>query len=645
MGEMIDKVGLEKISGVFPDSTISLYKKEPPVIDTLKTDSLKPLSLREGSSQMSVLGRDFFDANKHYREFFNLGFDFSGSNCWAVSGQRSESGKPILANDPHLIFMAPSRWYEVQLRDGDMDVTGMSFAGCPGIAIGHNRSVCWGITNLMNDDDDFIIYDKVPGDITGYKYKNQNFHLDSLIEKIQVKDSAEIYYTIKYTVQGPVISDLKKRSLVDPGGKDDFYKDKIMTFRWTGFETSDEIFSFYRINKAKNWDEFREALKDFGTPGLNFIYADTAGNIGYHAAGKIPVRKTNSYGYIYPSTDEPEWTGFIEFDRMPSMFNPKEGYLATANTNPFEWMKTDTKSRFYISYGWAPSSRLDKINEYLKIRNRYNVDEFKLLQLDNVSPYAKRITGYIIEAFKGYRTDNREILSALDRLRTWKNDLDKNEPVSAIYNEFLVKLLKNLFLQKFGERTFDDFLLICNLPLCMTERVLSDTSSGWLDYIGGSYREKRDVVIRQSLIEALETLNTRYKNTSLDEWRWGDLHKVKFIHPMGMVSALDKTFNIGPYEVGGDQTTVNNSTYSFVDAYRNDNYDDILGPSIRMITDLADMNHTYSINSTGQSGQPLHPNYEDQSRLWLFGDYKIEVMNESEMKNDKYKLLQLIPQN
>jgi penicillin amidase len=647
MGEIIDKAGIEKISGIFPDSTMSLYKKVQTEQDTTSADSLKPVSINiKGAKllrEMTVLGQDFFESNRDYRRFFNLSFDHSGSNCWVVSGQRSESGKPILANDPHLVLMAPSRWYEVHLKDRDMDVTGMSLAGVPGIAIGHNRVICWGITNLMNDDNDFIVFDKVPSDKIAYKYKDKILKMDSVTEKIQVKDSAEIYYTIRYTISGPVISGLKKRGLIDSGNESDAYSNKVMTFKWTGFEISDEIFSFYKINHAKDREEFINGLKNFGTPALNFVYADTSGNIGYKAAGLIPERRTASFGYIYPSTDELEWTGFVEFDRMPSVFNPTDGFIATANTNPFDWMRTEPKNRFYISYEWAPSSRLDRIDEYLKLRKRYNYDELKLLQLSDQSPYAKSITSFILGAFKNYSTNDAEINQALGKFRKWDYNMDSNDPMGAIFNVFLVKLIKNFYLDKFGEKAFEDFLMICNLPLNMTLRVLSDTNSGWFNQTGSDYAHRRDYVIRQSFIEALEYLNARYNNTVIDSWRWGDLHKVIFTHPLGSVSILEKSFNIGPYDIGGDQTTVNNSTYNFVDAYRNGTYIDVVGPSMRMITDLADMDHTYSINSTGQSGQPIHPNYEDQSRLWLYGDYKTVVMNESEFTGDRYKLMILIP--
>ena len=649
MGEMIDKAGIEKISEIFPDTNISIYKKVQPIPDSLHADTLKPISMHNdrysGYKKPLALGKDFFETNRSFREYFDLGFDYSASNCWAVSGQRSESGKPILANDPHLILMAPSRWYEVHLKDKNIDVTGMSLPGVPGIAIGHNRAVCWGITNLMNDDNDYIIFEKDPVNQSAYKYKNQTLQLDSINEKIKVKDSSEVYYTIKYTISGPVISDLKTKSLIGGISGPGVHQNQIMTFKWTGFEFSDEISSFYKINTSKDWEEFRNALKEFGTPGLNFIYADTAGNIGYQAAGKVPIRRSNTYNYIYPSTEEPEWTEFVEFEKMPFMFNPKEGYLATANTNPFDWLKIEPRNRFYISYGWAPSSRLATIKDYLMLRNKFNPDEFKLLQLSEVSNYAKMFSQYIIEAYKDHPAYNGKVNEVVDRFKNWNFVMDHNEPMGTIYNVFLAKLIKNLYLPKFGERVFEDFLLICNIPLNMTIRVLSDPNSGWLDTSGGSYAEKRNSIIRQSMTETIDELNARFNDSPVDFWRWGTLHMVKFVHPLGIVSALDRTFNIGPYEVGGDQTTVNNSTYSFADAYKKGTYDDVVGTSMRMITDLSDMDHTFSVNSTGQSGQPLHPNYEDQSRLWVFGDYKIVIMNESEMVHDKYKLLLLIPQN
>ena len=652
IGELVNKVGLEKTSEIFPDSSIKIFRK-PIVIDSAETDSLGKLdSLNEISSlklkEKLALGREFFRTYERYRDFFNIGCTHMGSNSWVVSGSKSETGKPILANDPHLAFMAPSKWYEVHLKSKDMDVTGMSIAGVPGVAIGHNNVIAWGLTNLMNDDNDFFLLDKDSADANKYRFGNQLYTLDSMKEKINIKDSNEVYFTVKNTILGPIISGLESRGFISEQ-VDNAYKNKLLTFKWTGFEYSDEVDAFYRINRAKNWEEFKKGLKEFGAPAQNFIYADTSGNIGYKAAGKIPIRKTeNKNDYIYPTFSNMEWTGFIDFNELPEEYNPKQGYIVTANTNPNDWLKTDNKINYYISYIWEPSSRFDRINSVLHGGFKFNVSEQKSLQSSYKSPYAKEISEYITNAFNGYTITDSETSKVLELLKDWDGDMPPNDPMGSIYNVFFIKLLKNIYLDELGEDVFHDFVLIPNIPFRSTLLLLKNynkNNTQWIDDVNTGKIETQDEIIRKSLFEALDFLKKKFNTNDVNSWHWGVLHKVTFKHPLGIVPLLAKSFNIGPFEVGGDQTTVNNSEYSFNDAIRYGTFDNTLGPSMRIITDLADMQHSYSVNTTGESGQPLHPDYADQTRLWLYNDYKLIITNELEMLDNGYNLLILKPEN
>lgn len=646
-GKLVNKVGLEKVSEIFPDTTISIYKKPAEVIDSTETDSLKELSLSR-INEITALGNGFFKSYSNYRDFFYINCTHLGSNSWVVSSGKSETGKPLLANDPHLAFMAPSKWYEVHLRSSFVDVAGMSLPGVPGIAIGHNRTISWGLTSLMNDDNDFFIFEREQANLNFYRYNNRLYRLDSLKEKIFVKDSNEVDIIVKNTIIGPVVSELKSRGFISQT-INDLYKNKILTFRWTGFEYSDEISAFYRINTAKNWNEFKEGLKEFCTPAQNFIYADTAGNIGYKAAGKIPIRKTeNKNDYIYPAETNMEWTGFVEFDELPEIFNPKDSFIVTANTNPFNWLKIENNNRFYISYFWEPSSRFERIHEILSSGFKFNVNEFKLIQSSYSSPYAKDIIGFLLAAFKDDKNLDNETAEALNILKNSNGDMPANNAAGAVYNAFFIELLKNIYLDELGEDAFHDFLLIPNMPFRSTQLILKNYSPDnplWLDNINTPQLETRDEIIRKSFLDALAFLKSKYGNPDVNSWRWGEIHKVTFMHPLGIVPELAGTFNIGPYEVGGDQTSVNNSEYSFNDAIKKGTYNNLLGPSMRMIVDLSNMTSTCTVNSTGQNGQPLHPNYSDQTRLWQYGDMKTIVLNETDMLDKNYNLLILIPEN
>lgn len=653
-GEIINKVGLEKAGEIFPDTSFALYKKQidsTSIKDSTEksTGSILP---QLGFQQTASLGKDFFNSYINYRTFFNINNSHSGSNAWVVSGEKSMTGKPIIANDPHLGFQAPSKWYEMQLTDYSTDVRGMTIAGIPAVVIGNNNYIGWGMTNLMNDDNDFLILQRDTADNNKYYLKNQLLALDSLNEKIKVKDSLEADFTIKLTKTGPVISDLKQRGFAGTGAPDDNdnpqFKDKLLTFKWTGFEYSDEISTFYKIDNARSWDDFKNGLKDFNVPATNFIYADINGNIGYHVGGKIPIRKTNNNtSYIYPQQGDLEWEGFIDFDKLPEAYNPKEGFLLTANTNPFDYLKTDPKSRYYIAYLWEPSSRFDEIKGFLESKSKLDVDEFRLMQMSYESPYAKEVTKYLLEAFKDYSTNDPDgyIKWCMEKFRTWNGEMKPDGAIGSVYNAFFTFLLKNTYADQLGDKVFYDFLTIQNMPYRTTMNLLRSSGSIWFDNSNTPSVEKKNDIIRKSLIDAITFLKTKFSNPDINTWNWGELHTVKFRHPMGSVPALDKTFNIGPFEVGGDQTTVNNSEYSFNDVIKTGEFNNILGPSMRIIVSMGDTEHPLSVNTTGQSGQPLHPNYQDQARLWQFGEYKSNTMSEPEMISKAYKLLILLPKN
>lgn len=648
LGELVSKVGLERTSEIFPDTNITIYKK--PVIENDSTDEKEKHAAGEMEyfKQVSCLGHDFFQLNESYRKFLNINGSHIGSNSWVISSEKSATGKPILANDPHLALQAPSRWYEVMIKGGDIDVRGMSFPGIPGIVIGNNRFIAWGLTNLMNDDNDFVILKRDTAGNNKYVYKNQSYELDSIKEKIYVKDSLESEFVIKTTSLGPVISDLKIRGFADylqDDNNDNPYKDKLMTFKWTGFEISDDILSFYRINTSKNWEDFKIALKDFCVPAQNFTYADIYGNIGYHAAGKIPIRKTgNNNNYLFPSEDELEWTGFVDFEKMPNSFNPKEGYIVTANTDPFEWQK-DQKDKCYISYLWEPTSRFDRISEFLKSRSVFDVEDFRLLQNSYESPYARDVSSYIPKAFGSNNSSDPNIEWCIERFKAWNGEMNAGESIGSVYNAFLVYLIKNTFFDELGESVFNDFLVIQNMPYRSLELILKQNENKWFDNTNSKKIETRDDMIRLSLQQAIDFLKIQYTNQDINTWNWGGLHKAKFRHPLGIIEALDKSFNIGPYDVGGDQTTVNNSEYSFNEVLTSGKFGVIVGPSMRMIVNLADIGHPLTVNSTGQSGQPVSRHYSDQARMWLFGEYKTNVTSEMEMLGNKYSLLILNPGN
>ena len=597
-------------------------------------------------NNLTSLLESFVDKCLSYNRFIGkdcLSYS-SGSNSWVISGKKSETEKPILANDPHLLLSIPSRWYEVHLNRKDIhkNISGFTIPGTPGIAVGCNDNISWGITNLMNDDLDFYLLERDTIVKTNYIYQNKIQRPDSTPELIKVKDiKEEVEFTVWNTELGPIVSELEKtgfsnESRLDPGEK--YY----LALKWTGEEFSDEILAFYEINNAKNWNEFRSGLKHLGLPALNFIYADNQGNIGYQCAGKIPVRKSN-FAYI-PQTTENEWVSYMKFEELPASFNPEENYIITANNPPTkEFSDNRTGSKNYISILFEPPYRAERIDSLLSTRNFISVNDFKLIQTDIVSLQAKEFCSYLFEAFSdsNYKSEDTRYVNILKR---WDYKFNTSSPAPLLFAQFEIELYKTLFEEKLGTELFKNYIMIKNVPVRTASRILSENTSWLLDIdTNKSKIENRNQILVKSFKNAVTKIKETLKTEDYNKWTWGELHKITMNHPLGVVTALAPILNIGPYEISGSGTTVSNAEYSLQRAFENQNYSVFVGTSMRMIADMSNTGNTFTILPPGQSGQPEHPNYSDQMRLWLNGEYKITYTGNDFLKYATYKHLILDP--
>jgi penicillin G amidase len=649
-GEIIKKYGLEKAKDFFPnypEDAPFIVKSEKKLSDkNIKSDTTKKISelkISDNYVRLAELGKTFFNTNIGYRNYFGIAGTHIGSNAWVVSGKKSENGKPILANDPHLALQVPDKWFEVNLLDKstNINVSGFSIPGVPCLAIGRNNYISWGITNLMNDDADFYILKRDSLNNDKYIYKNISYSLDSITESIKIKDvKDEYFFTVYKTKLGPVVSNLEKTGLIT---NQKFYSqpNEILTFKWTGFDFSDEIHCFYELNNAKNWNEFKNAIKDFNLPASNFIYADISGNIGYHAAGKVPIRKnlTNEFSALYPSNGEIEWSGYINFDELPQAFNPKEEYIVTANNKPVKDYK------FYISNLYEPRYRAERIENILKQRNNFNANEFKLIQNDVYNLQGKEFCNYLFDAYKDSLSINQEEKYYLELLKKWDYEMKPYSTAATLFSEFEIQLYKNIYKDKFGDELFENYLFLKNIPVRNTEKLLKETGSWMFDIYGtGNKTENKNDILRKSFRDAIDNLKDRFHTSDYNNWIWGEVHKVTIKHPLGIVQALGPLLNIGPYEIGGSGTTIANAEYNLYYALTKNNFDVILGASMRFIADMSDTKSYYSVLPTGESGQPQNENYKDQTRLWINGEYKKVITDISELKKENVKILVLIPE-
>lgn len=551
---------------------------------------------------------DLIAVDKNFRKFIGFEGTHIGSNNWVVNGNKSTTGKPIIANDPHLSLQSPSRWYIAVIKTGDATVSGFTLPGVPAVVIGKNDNISWAVTNVMTDDADFYSEQL---DSTGTKYllngnwENLNFTKDT----IYVKDDKNIPLQIKSTHRGPIISDIHLFNSLLPNK---YRKNSTLSMRWVALENSgNELTSFIKLNKAKSFNDFKEALRYFYAPGQNFLYADNKGNIGYFCGARIPIRNNNSPSFVYDGTSsQNDWKGYVPFEAMPSFYNPAKGFIATANN------KVDPKFSYHITNLWEPDSRINRITNLLESKDKHSVKDFMTYQNDYYSDYASKLVPYILKAFENVDVKDKNLELTLKLLKKWDFKVFAESQTPTIYNVFLQKLIENTLEDELGKTYLQEYRFIANVPYRVIMRLLNNPESEWFDNIKTSGREKRDDIIRKSLTDALTELEF-YQGKDITNWQWGNIHTVTFKHNFsGKSTLVDKFFNVGPFPIGGDGTTVNNGEYNFNKPYANN-----LGPSMRFIYDFSDKDNIYIVLPTGQSGHPFGKYYKNMTNYWLNGKY------------------------
>lgn len=618
--ELIQKLGEKKALEILPD-----YPENAP---TIIADNFKYLS---------AINSSLVETDKAFRNFIGWTGTHIGSNNWVVNANKSTSGKPIIANDPHLAFSAPGKWFAATVNSKEgWKTSGVTLPGVPGIVIGKGENISWVLTNVMNDDADFYI-EKLDSSDSKYFVDGQWRDLRIIKDTIKVKNGKDRVIEIKETHRGPIISDIHTFNFIYNTAESEF---PPISMKWLGNEFSDEMLGFYKINKAKNWNQFREGVKYFGIPGQNFVYADTTGNIGYIMGARIPLRKKNNPTLVFDGTNtENDWQGYVPVEEIPVVLNPKENFITSANNKILKDFK------YHISNLWEPSSRIDRIYELLNSKEKHSAEDFKKYQMDITSPYAKLITSHIVKAFEGIKINDNNLKTAIELLSEWDFNLNKQSQTPSIYVVTLKYLLHNIYYDELGDDLFNRFVFLANVPFRSLLQVLDKPESLIFDDISTAKTESKNEIIRKSLADALTFLEENL-GKDLTNWQWGRLHAVTFKHAFsGNFSLLDKYINIGPYEIGGDGTTINNTEYPFsesIDKYpmfSHSEFENILGPSMRYIYDFAKPDQYYLILTTGQSGNVMSDNYRDQTPYWLQGKYMLIKTDESSIRKNKNLLL------
>lgn len=526
-----------------------------------------------------------------------------GSNGWVIHGSRTATGKPILANDTHLYLEMPSGWYENGLHSGSLNVVGFSLPGVPMVIIGQNNRISWGITDLSADVQDLYIEqvnDKA--NPTQYQFKGEWHDLQVVPETIEVSNADPVTLNVRLTRHGPLMNDVLDTNTPDI---------PPLTLQWTVIQGAPLVKALLDINHATNWDEFRQGLRGWGAPSLNFLYADVDGNIGYQAAGMIPIRPATHQGLVpMPgASGQYEWQGNIPFDQLPTSFNPPSGFIANANSK----VSADDDPH-QLSYEWGDPYRIRRITEQLAANDNVTIADVQALQGDDYGLPAETLRPYLLAVTPEGPIQTR----ALELVKDWNMSSDSTQPGASIYHVWYWFLLQNTVQDDLSPELKDEYDEYFWLHASMLSTWGADPENHWFDDQKTPEVETRDVIARRSLADAVAWLSERYGDTP-DQWQWGKLHTMTFVHrPLGQsgIGPVEWLFNTTPVPMPGDNFSVNA-------AWFNPDAEFVMsgGTAQRLIVDLSDLSKTQAIHTTGQTEQLFHPHRDDFIPLWQTMQY------------------------
>jgi penicillin amidase len=540
---------------------------------------------------------------------------FSGSNNWAVSGRKTETGKPFLSNDMHLDFGSPGIWIQMhQVIPGKLNVTGVVVPGQPFVVAGHNERIAWGLTNLMVDDIDLFAEKINPADSNQYLFNGEWKNMLVRDEVIKIKGGDESVLKLKFTHRGPVISGFE--------GVDD----AVLTMRWSGYDNSDELRSVYLLNRAANWEDFRSAISSFRSISQNFAYADVDGNIGLNTGGGIALRKGNGTIIRDGETDDYDWKGYVPFEQLPTSFNPDTGFVSSANNKT-----VNDEYPYYISANFVLPYRINRIRQMLSEKQQFGINDFKRMINDQHSDYAALLTPFILRIGEKREDFSPEEQYAYNSLKNWDYDMDKDEAAPTVFEFFRQSFPENLLSDELQDLYKD---INVTLRDYYVYRILTQGPDEWVDDINTPGKETLDDIILDSFRDCIVQLIS-VCSPDTTKWKWGDVHKLILEHPLGTVKLLDHVFkfNSGAYRVGGSDHTV--SPYAYKAGFKVYH-----GASERHIFNTSDWDESLTVIPTGISGIPASEFYLSQTDTYINGGFYKDAFTEPAVKAAaKYTLI------
>jgi penicillin amidase len=630
--DMQARVGAQKLAELLPP-----YGSDWPSIVSGAGRTWPPRAPAEGHSGTAPNGiglapamvRALSDGNATVRDFL-LGStsEALGSNSWVVDGMLTASGKPMLANDPHLGTNIPSLWYLAHVSAGDFDVIGATLPGAPAFAIGRNRFIAWGETNVAADVEDLFL-ERLDATGTTAEFRGAQEPMRGIRETIAVKGGEPVTITVRVTRHGPLVSDAINANNAASKTAAASAPVPPLAFKWTALDDEDTtIEAFFKLNEARDWSAFTAALRHFVVPSQNFVYADVEGHIGYYAPGRIPVRASGDGAKPATGwTGDSEWIGFVPFDELPHAFDPPQHFIVTANHRP---MPADYAH--FIGAEWPDPYRAERITKLLSQRTNLTPDDFKNIQADTLSLHAQHVLPLLLEHVRANSTEEQQ---AIDVLRQWDFEGTAASAAEAIFQAWFLQLMPAIAGDELGPEVSARYRGRFSYITRFVTGVLRKGSSPWCDDVTTQATESCSESVSRAFRAALADLNQRM-GTGMNTWRWDRIHRAVFPHQgLDSVDVLRRILSRS-VPSSGDWSTVNVGPVA-----ADSPYDQISIPGYRQIIDLSPANDSRFADAVGQSGHFLSRHYDDFLPDWRAVRHKKMRMSRAEIDKDALGTLKL----
>lgn len=636
--DMVAKIGPERMGQLlppYPREGLSILNDQPPAADTHEDEAVRSRTAAPNvvSDAWRSLQRTLGAGNPRVADLLLAGSSHEaiGSNNWVVDGTLTATGAPMLANDPHLSTHIPSTWYLAHISAGDFDLIGATLPGTPAVALGRNKYMAWGATNVAADVQD-LYRERIDSTGRFAEYQGQQEPITIVPETILVKGAEPVVVNVRITRHGPLISDAINANNAAATPPSTAPPLEPLAFRWTALDDQDlTVDAYMRLNEARSWSDVTAALKDYVSPSQNFVFAEASGHIGYYAPGHIPIRTSGDGSRPMDGwTGDAEWDGYVPFDELPHVYDPPSHFIVTANNRP-----SGAPGAPLVALEYPNPYRAQRIVDLLKeiaATRKFTPNDFARIQADTVSLHARELLPRLLAHVQPATSLDRR---AVEILRTWDDNARADAAAPAIFEAWFLRLAPSIVGDELGttlasyESRFSSITRFLEASL--------DANPAWCDNITTTLRETCDDAVTTALHGGVEMLAERMGREP-ERWRWDAVHSAVFPH-----QGLDSVRFLRPLlsramPNGGDWSTVNVGPVA-ADAP----FEQRSVPGYRQIIDLSPANDSRFIESVGASGHFLSPHYDDFLDDWQAVRYRKMRMDRLEVESSALGRLRLSP--